>query len=556
MLNPMVAQGNGNGQDAKDMIFKAVKDRYEGLKGGRGTWESHWQEIADLQHPFDDNFVAQNETAGSEKMTFIYDSTGVHSNQLLSAGLFSMLTNPAQKWFELEVTDPAYARIREVQIWVKMISETMYYEINKPNAHFNTAMHELYLEYGAFGNGILFLTEGHDRKGLRFQALPLSETYLAEGSLGLMDALFRNYTRTVRQLVQRFGMDKVSEKVKKQHEEQKLDEKVHCAHAIVPPGDYGIPTQFPFLSVYIDIENKHVIDGNGFYELPFMAPRFYKNPWEQYGRGPGTTALPDVKMLQEVMRTTIRAAQKRTDPPLQAPDDGFLNPVRTTPGGINFYRAGTPDRIEPIMMGSDPGVGQEIINDLRERIRDIYFVDQLQLQEGPQMTATEVLQRTEEKLRLMGPLMGRLESELLGPMLGRVYGILSRQGKLAPPPEVLQQADFKVTYTSPIARAQEQTEAGGIMRALQVLEPFINMDPSVSDNFNGDELSKGVFKMFSVSPIYLREDEQIAATRKDRAKKAEDKMKAENVQKAGQGYESFTRAGENMQNIDQGGGNT
>lgn len=547
MLNQLAVR------NPQDEIFNTLKMRFEGLKGNRGTWDTHWQQIADLMHPFDDNFVSQDESPGAEKMTFIFDSTPIHANQLLSAGLFSMLTNPSQKWFELEVVDPKVSRIREIALWLKDVSTIMYYEINRPTAHFNTAMHELYLEYGAFGNGILLATEGANRQGLRFQALPLSGTYLAEGSFGLMDALFRDYTRTVRQLVQRFGLQSMSDTIKKKQEAKKIDDKIKGAHAIIPATDYGLDTPFPFLSVYMDLENRHVMGVSGYHELPFMAPRFYKNPWEQYGRGPGSTALPDVKMLQEVMRTTIRAAQKRTDPPLQAPDDGFLNPVRTTPGGINFYRAGTTDRIEPIALGSDPGVGQDVVNDLRVRIREIFFVDQLQLQEGPQMTATEVLQRTEEKLRLMGPLMGRLEAELLGPLLARTYGILSRQGKIPQMPRELEGQEFKVTYTSPIARAQEQTEANSLARSVQVLAPYIEMDPTIADNFNGDAMSRGVFQMFSVNPNFLKAEEVVRKIREGRNKKADEAGQAENIDSAGKGLKSLTEAGLNYQELMQGG---
>lgn len=535
-----------------DELYKIIKLRYESLKSKRGTWETHWQQIADLMHPFDDNFVS-HESPGSDKMTFIFDSTPIHANQLLSAGLFSMLTSPAQKWFEIRMMAQWMNQIREVQEWLEIFSNIAYLEINKPIAQFNTSMHELYLEYGAFGNGVMFVTETLNRQNLKFQALPLSESYMCEGANGIMDVLLRRYPRTVRQLVQKFGVDNMADAIKAKIQAKKIDDVVKCVHAIIPTSDYGIKAPFSYASVYVDMENKHVIDTSGYFELPFMAPRFYKNPWEMYGRGPGTTALPDNKMLQEVMRTTIRAAQKATDPPLQAPDDGFLNPIRTTPGGINFYRQGMPDRIEPINFGSNPGVGFDVVSDLRGRIREIFFIDQLQLQDGPQMTATEVLQRTEEKLRLMGPLMGRLQSELLGPMLNRVFAILMRQGKIPPPPAILEGQEFKVTYTSPIARAQEQTEANGIMRSLQVLTPFLEMDPSVTDRFNGDELTKGVFEMFSVSPRFLRTDEQVEAIRTDRKQNEADKQQAANMQSAGQGFESVTRAGLNLKEIQSGG---
>jgi hypothetical protein len=368
-----------------------------------------------------------------------------------------------------------------------------------------------------------------------------------------MDALFRNYPRTIRQLVQKFGIENMSDEVKRKFDSQKVDEIVKCLHVIVPASDYQVRSPWPYISAYTDLEAKHIMGAKGYNELPFMAPRFYKNPWEMYGRGPGTTALPDVKMLQEVMRTTIRAAQKATDPPLQAPDDGFLNPIRTTPGGVNFYKSGTTDRIEPIKFGSDPGIGYDVVNDLRARIREIFFIDQLQLQEGPQMTATEVLQRTEEKLRLMGPLMGRLQTELLGPMLSRVFGILSRQGKIPPKPPIMESQAMRPHYTSPIARAQEQVEANGIMRSLQVLTPFLEMDPQVADRFNGDEMTKGVFEMFSVSPRFLNDDKAVQGIREKRAKDRAEDRQAANMQSAGQGFESITRAGINLKEIQEGG---
>lgn len=542
MLNPIAMQSDS------DQVFNTLKTRFEELKGKRGTWETHWQQIADLMHPFDDNFVS-HESPGTEKMTFIFDSTAIHANQLLASGLFSMLTSPAQRWFYITLQNPMLLNRYEVKAWLDLTSRVMYHEINKPVAQFNTAMHELYLEYGAFGNGILLINETLDRGNLFFQSLPLSDTYLTAGHDGTMDALFRGYPRTVRQLQQQFDPNTLSDGVKKKIEEEKLEDVVECAHAIIPASDYGIKSRFPYLSAYIDIENDELIGVSGYYERPFMAPRFYKNPWEQYGRGPGSTALPDIKMLQEVMRTTIRAAQKATDPPLQAPDDGFLNPVRTTPGGINFYRAGTPDRIEPIKMGSNPGVGQDVINDLRGKIREIFFIDQLQLQEGPQMTATEVMQRTEEKLRLMGPLMGRLQSELLGPCINRVFGILLRQGKIPPVPEILRNQEFKIMYTSPIARAQEQTEANSIMRSIQVLEPFIKMDQNTIDNFNTDELTRGVFDMFSVSPRYLNPPQVVMQKRQARLKAQAEEQRAKNMQSAGQGIEAMTRAGQNVKEI-------
>jgi len=539
-MSSLVTMNSNNEQ-----FINMIKAAYETRKTNRSNWEAHWQDIADLMHPFDDNFLSK-EAPGTDKMTYIFDSTPIHANQLLSAGLFSMATSSAQKWFDVQMMNDMLNNIREVRMWLDQVSHIMYFEINKPIAHFNTSMHELYLEYGAFGTGVLYVTETLDGRNLRFQALPLSESYLSEGANGVMDSLFRKYPRSVRQLIAKFGIESVSEGTQKLFAEHKTDEIVECVHCIVPPSDYGINVPFPYISTYIDLKHKHIMAGNIFRELPFMAPRFYKNPWEQYGRGPGSTALPDIKMLMEIMRTTIRAAQKATDPPMAVPDETFLNPIRTTPGGINFYRPGTGDRAESMNFGSRPDIGYDVVNDLRGRIREIFFIDQLQLQEGPQMTATEVLQRTEEKLRLMGPLMGRLQCELLGPLLTRVFGLLYRQGKLPQPPPMIEGQEFKITYTSPIARAQEQTEANGIMRSLQILTPFMEMDPQLIDNFDGDQIAKGVFDMYSVRPKFLRSEKAKQAIREQRAEAEEGQRNASGMQSMGQGLEAVTRAGLNI----------
>ncbi len=538
----------------QETIVDKVCKRYEKLKGLRGTWETHWQQIADLMHPFNDNFIT-HESPGTEKMQAVFDSTPQMANQLLASGLYSMLTSPAQQWYEYRPTDIRLMDNRDIALWFDEATKISFFERNKPTARFNTAIHECYLEYGAFGNLVLFPQEHVSRNGLFYQSLALSESYLEEGAEGYVNVLFRRYPRTVRQLVGKFGIKNVSEKVAKHYEDGEYQRVIKCIHAIFPSVECTeVNQRYPFTSLYIDKKYKHLMLEGFYYELPFMAARFYKSPHEIYGRGPGSIALPDIKMLNEIMRTTLRAAQKVTDPPLMVPDDGFLAPIRTTPGGLNFYRSGFGDRVEPMDFGTNPDVGFDIIDRLYSRIREIFFVDQLQLQEGPQMTATEVLQRTEEKLRLMGPLFGRLKPELLGPCLLRDFNILLRQRKFPPVPQdflryISTPGNVKISYISPIARAQEQTEANGIMRAMSVLTPFLEMKPEIMDNYNVDELARGVNEMFSVSTKYLHSQEEVRATRTQRSQQEQQAQIAENVGKAGPGIDAMSRAAQNLQVI-------
>lgn len=521
--------------------------RFEKIKTDRANFDAMFQEIAERTYPAHANFI-YTPSVGEKRMQKVYDSTAIHANELLSSGLFSLLTSSASKWFDVRPVDWRLYEIKSVQEYLNIISRIMFHEINKPSAGFATAMHECYLGYGAFGNLVTFITEILEKDSLLFQSLPLYESYFVQNQYSIVDTLYRKYDRTIEQLVKKFGKENLSIKTQELLKDNKLDKKIACTHIILPRETANIlspkATDKPFASLYLECKEKHLLHEGGYDELPFMAARFYKESFETYGRGPGATTLPDVKMLMRVMQVTIRAAQKSTDPPIMLPDSGFLRPLRTTPGGINFYRKGRinlKNDIDIIPTGN-PGLGMEFADSLHGRIREAFFVDQLQLHEGPQMTATEVMQRTEEKLRLMGPLLGRIQLELLGPMIKRVHGLLQRAGKFPEPPMELSNQQLKIIYTSPIARAQEQIEANGLMRAFNVLDPLIKMNPEILDTFNTDEMAKGVFEMFSVNPKFINDEKVIKDIRRRRAEAEEKKQQAENLRASGQGADSLARA--------------
>jgi len=536
---------------SKELVQWHIK-RYTTLQRDRSNFDTMWQQIAELMYPAHANF-SHVPTGGEKRMQKVYDSAAIHSNELLSSGLFSLLTSSASMWYGLRPVNWQLYQIKAVQEYLDTVSSIMYHEINRPIAGFNTAMHENYLGYGVFGNLTTFVDEIPEKNSLLFQSLPLYECYYVQNQHGTVDTLYREYIRTVEQLVRKFGKENLSVAVNKLITDNKLDTPVKCIHLICPRETANIlsmkAVDMPFASVYMEVKEKHVIRESGFPELPFMAARFYKESFETYGRGPGATALPDVKMLMRVAQVTIRAMQKSTDPPLMLPDSGFLKPFRTTPGGINYYRKGRvnlKNDIDIIPTGNAM-LGLEYSESLHKRIREAFFVDQLQLTQGPQMTATEVLQRTEEKLRLMGPLLGRIQMELLGPMIQRIHGILKRAGKFPEPPMELSEEEVKIIYTSPIARAQEQVEANGLMRALGLLEPLFKYKPDSMDVINEDEIAKGVFEMFSVRPTFVNDTDKIKGIRKDRADAQKRKEDAENLRASGQGAESLARAGATAQ---------
>lgn len=524
-MSPAVGYPQGQGQDE---YIHDLKARYDSLKGltERTNYESHCQEVAEVISPRKIDFVGMR-TPGEKRMNRVYDSTGIHALEMLAAGLHGMATNPAARWFSLrmvttkvQMQDGTVVDLNEskhVQQYLADVEEIMWSRIYQPGTNFTTALHECYLDLGAFGTAILFLGQ-RDDGGLLFEARPLSECVIAENTDGRVDTVFRCTTYTVRQMMQMAKSDgwKVSSQVRDLYEQKKYDEPVKVIHAVFPRVERD-PTKknrenMPFASCYFEHEACHKLADGGFPEFPYLVARWGKYAGEVYGRSPGMTALPDVKMLQAMELTKIKLIQKNADPPMWLKDDGVVGQTRTIPGGINYWRGNPSDGVmlQPVNM---QGL-QYIIQDqmaLRERILRTFYADIMRMTDRANMTATEVVQRTAEQMRLFGPLIGRLESELLGPMVERIYGILTRLVLLPPPPEEIQGQDFTVEYVSPIATAQKQQSLGGVMQAAQVVALF---GPEVgaqllAKRLDPDKLIAWAWDLFNCDPDLLRDDESM-----------------------------------------------
>jgi hypothetical protein len=258
-------------------------------------------------------------------------------------------------------------------------------------------------------------------------------------------------------------------------------------------------------------------------------------------------ALPDVKMLNLMSKTIIQAAQKQIDPPLLVPDDGFIMPVRTNPGGLNFYRAGSRDTITPLQAGANIPIGLSMEEQRRGAIRSAFYVDQLLSGDSPNMTATEVIQRQEERMRVIGPVLGRLMNEMLRPLIDRVFGLMLREEMLALPPENLQGMDVDIEYVSPLARAQKSSSLNSTIRALEVLMPLSQSLP-VGDHLDPDGLVRHITEALGVPKTTLRSQRDVDETRAQRAAQEQEMMQrqqtTEDVANVAQGAQAVRMLGE------------
>lgn len=529
------------------MDSETICKRFDHLKGNRGTWESHWQEVAEYIFPRRADFNVMR-TGGDKRMTKVYDSTGIQALELLAAGLHGMASNPASRWFSLKTDDDELNENDAVREWLSNVEDRIFAKMHSPGSAITTHLHELYLDYAGFGTAVMFIGVGK-RENLLFQTRFLGECVIDENAEGVVDTVIRAFTMTVRQVIQKWG-DKASSDVRKKHADGKFDDPVELLHAVYPREERDAlketPDNMPHASIYLERKEKHELQIGGFEEFPYAVPRWYKVAGEKYGRSPAMTALPDVKMLQEMMKTTIKAAQKIVDPPLLVPDDGMLGPVRTVPGGLNFYRG---DReIVPLQTGGDIPLSLEMMQDLRNRIMSTFFVDQLQMTGNADMTATEVIQRTEERMRLLGPILGRMQAELLGPVISRVFGILARAGELPEQPEELDGIEWRVEYVSPIALAQKGQKVERVVQALAIAGQVAAAADSGSPTFarfNGDGFLQWLFNQTGADPELILDDDEYAAKQQQTQVAnavAPAAMAAEAFQKAGAGAKSFAEA--------------
>ena len=287
----------------------------------------------------------------------------------------------------------------------------------------------------------------------------------------------------------------------------KPDKKFNFIHAVEPREDYErvfgeSDTKLPFHSCHVCEEEKMVVRTGGYNEFPYLVPRWSKATGEIYGRSPSYNALPDIKTLNKAVEIGLKAWSKAIDPPLLVQDDGVIGRVRMTPGGITVIR--NDAAVKPFQSGANMQVTTFKEAELKTAIRQAYYSDQLQLQQGPQMTATEVQVRYELMQRLLGPTLGRFQSEFLNPLIERVFGIMFRAEAFVQEPNLLQGQSIDIEYVGPLARSQRMEEAVAVERLYQLAMQLAQADPSIMDILNHDEAIRARAELLGVPKSVLR----------------------------------------------------
>lgn len=509
-----------------------AKDAIEGwnkAKGNRGTWENHWQQITQLCLPERNDYNTQW-TPGQKRNQQVYDSTPIFALQQFANGLHSLLTSPYLLWFQQNLDDERLNKRQDVRAWLDEATRVMYSIFNGPRHNFASQSHEYYLDLGSIGTAVMAELES-DKSGILFSTRHLKEAMIFENDEDRVDKVVRRWRWTAKQAVQQWG-NKVGPKIVKAYTDGS-EELFYFYHQVAPRKERNLDRasearHMPFESIYVGEQDGDIISESGFPDFPYLVSRFSKTPGEVYGRGPGMTMLPDMKMLNELKKMVIKAAQKVVDPPLQIPDDGYLLPIKTVPGSQNFYRANSPPnaRIMPIETKGRIDIGENMLQSLQQTMLRGFYVEWMMMASDPTdpaaagkgVTATYVMQQRDEKMRLLSPMLARLQSEFLGPLIDRTFNILWRQSvarnfgpgsPFPPPPEALSGQSWHIEYLSPIAIAQKSSQLDSVGRLMAQQAQLMQMNPNAPMILDPEAIMRLTSRDLNAPAVALKTPERL-----------------------------------------------
>ena len=513
-----------------DIAAKVIK-RYDQLESERGTWESHWQEIAERVLPRYHNSFQRNTAdinRGEKRTEKMFDSTAALGLERFAAAMESMLTPRNQKWHRLKASDDALNKDRDTKLWFEQATNLLFKARYAPKANYASQQHEIYIGLGAFGTGAMFI-DNHDDGGLRYNSVDLREILFDMSHQGSVDTAYRKFTLTARQMQQRVDVGRwdsipdAASKAAKEHPDKKFD----IIHCVMPRAEVDHTKKDfrgkPFASYYVACEGKELLSEGGFNTFPYPISRYVTGPGEVYGRSPAMMSLPSIKVLNEQKKTMLTQGHRVVNPVLLTHDDGVLDTFSMKPGAMNPGGVSAEGRaLVHTLPTGNLAAGQELMDMERSVINDAFLVSLFQiLVETPAMTATEVLERAREKGALLSPTMGRQQSEMLGPMIERELDLMVQQGMLPEMSPMLQEAEgeFEIEYDSPLSRSQRAEEAAGWLRTLEAAIAYANttQDLGVLDQFNTDVIYPALAEINAVPASWMRGAEEVAQLREQRA---------------------------------------
>jgi hypothetical protein len=496
------------------MDAAGIISRFDGLKQLRSNYEPAWTDIARLLRPTGKGF-STSKTEGERKHTGIYDSSPLVALEHFKAGMFSSMTPPGSMWFELQHVDEDLNEYEPVKKYLDVVNQRTWKSFGPGVSAFYNQVTSVYGDLGAFGTGVIYTTDVPGQPRMLDRARALHECWIDTNEFDEVDTLFRKYEMTAKAIVQRGDRNdddrwNVPEKIRAEAEKNGQT-KFWIIHAVYPErAKAGERFGKPFRECYVLEDGKHLLGESGYYEFPYMVPRWDVSAGERYGSGPGHVILSDVKSLNVVRRSNLNMMDRAARPTiLTSKENDVGGGIAPYPGEIVYGGLNSDGKklVSPMDEGKNPAVALEMEERITNAIKDGTYFGLMQIVGSTNMTATEFLGRDDERQRLLGPYLGRIESELLSPIVKRRVAMLERAGQLPEMPKELAEyaGGLEIRYVSPLARLQRQRDAEAANRTVTAMLTAAQIRPDVADRLDPDLLAELIADGFGAKVLNSRQ---------------------------------------------------
>lgn len=534
-----------------DTLKEQLQKELSQLKQDRSSFEPHWRDLSDWISPRSSRFLKSDVNRGDRRNTKIVDPTATMANRTLASGMMSGITSPTRPWFKLATPDPEMMDYGPVKMWLETVQNRMNDMFNKSNLYQSLPI--MYGSLGTYGTSAMSVLEDNEDI-IRTYPFPLGSFYIANSPRLSVDTAYREFSMTVRQMVQMFGIDKVSTSVKGLWETGAYETWIEVVQAVYPninrdTGKLDAKNKL-YKSVYYETggDNDRVLRESGFDEFPILAPRWEVNGEDVYGSScPGMLALGQVKALQLEQKRKSQLIDKATNPPMVGPSSLKNQRVSLLPGDITYIdQMGSQDGFKPAYL-VNPNTADLIadIQDTRSIINSAYFTDlfmMLQNVNTRSMPVEAVIEMKEEKLLMLGPVLERLNDEFLDPLIDRSFSIMAKKNLLLPPPDVMQGMPLRIEYISVMAQAQKAIGLGSLERFVGFVANMAQAKPEALDKLNVDQAIDSYAIMSGVSPTVVVPEEDVQAMRQQRAQQQQQQQAMQMGMAAAQGAKTLSEA--------------
>ena len=493
---------------ARTDAFKKIEleKRFNAMEREADTYQASYKSLKTYIYPtrgqFGDSKVERGKMIDHQTLL---DDHATDDVKILGSGLSSGTTSKLRPWFRTTLEDKELAKRNDVRQWLDELEKRMYSIIDKSNSY--GTFQSIYEELGTFGTGCFIVLEDFEDT-IRCRGFTAGEYFLSTDKKGRVNAFARKFYMTVGQMVDQFGIENVSPSVKSQYEQNQIEQYVQVQH-MIEVNDKRIPgfvdaRNMKYRSVYWERGNKteQFLAIRGYNIFPVVAPR-----WETittdfvYGYGPGWYALGDVKQLQKTALDKLVHQEKFHNPPVQ--EDASVESSSYIPGGVSKTSGQVPNAGVRAAYQVDLKLESfiEAESKLYNRIDKKFFTNLFLMLvniDKKNMTATEIAERQQEKIMMMGPILHLLDEEMHAPYIEILYSIMLENGLVPDPPEDIGGQEIRIQYISILAQAQR---AIGITPIERVIGLAANIHagfpdaPNPSDNLDLDEVIREAAEM-------------------------------------------------------------